>query len=194
MDMAILQGIHATCSSPIMDTLMPVVTMMGENGFIWLVIAIVLLINRRTRQWGFVMIAALIVDLVCVQVLKSLVARPRPFMADPSIQLLIDPPDGGSFPSGHTSASFCAAVVLMFAPVKKVWKVLGIVLASLIAFSRLYLEVHYPTDVLGGLLIGVAVAVVVCLVYRHWSARHAGLPGKGMLSGGRKASRGKHAR
>lgn len=192
--MAILQGIHATCSSPFMDTLMPIVTTMGENGFIWLVIALVLLANKRTRQWGFVMIAALIVDLVCVQVLKSLVARPRPFMADPSIQLLIDPPEGGSFPSGHTSASFCAAVVLLFAPVKKVWKGMGIVLASLIAFSRLYLEVHYPTDVLGGLLIGVAVAVAVCLIYRRWSERHAGLPGSGTPTGGGKAVRGAHAR
>ncbi len=178
MDMAILQGIHAACVSPFMDALMPFVTMLGENGFIWLIIAIVLLARRDTRQWGLVMLAALVIDLVCVQVLKMLVARPRPFMADPSIQLLIDPPDGSSFPSGHTSASFCAACVLLFIPIRRVWKVFGMVLAALIAFSRLYLEVHYPTDVLGGLLIGVAVAVACCLIYRRWAARHTGLPGK----------------
>ena len=98
MDMAILQDIHAACVSPFMDALMPFVTMLGENGFIWLIIAIVLLARRDTRQWGLVMLAALVIDLVCVQVLKMLVARPRPFMADPSILLLIDPPDGSSFP------------------------------------------------------------------------------------------------
>lgn len=176
MDMAILQGIHATCASPFMDALMPVFTMLGENGFIWLIIAIILLAGKNTRQWGLVMLAALIVDLVCVQVLKTLVARPRPFLADPSIQLLIDPPSGSSFPSGHTSASFCAACVLLFVPVKKVWKVLGMVLAALVAFSRLYLEVHYPTDVLGGLLIGVAVGVAACLIYRRWRASQSPLP------------------
>lgn len=185
MDMAILQGIQATIASPALNILMPCITYLGENGAIWALIGVILLAIPRTRRWGIVLLAALVVDLVCVEALKHLVARPRPFFADPSIQLLIDPPNGSSFPSGHTSASFCAAVVLLFAPIKRPGKVAAFVLAVLIGFSRLYLQVHYPTDVLAGALIGAGVALVAVFCARRWMAR---------LDARTQQARGKHAR
>ena len=85
--------------------------------------------------------------------LKHLVARPRPFKIDNTRALLIKAPKDFSFPSGHTAASFAAVAALYFTGEKKLWKV-SLVLAVLIAFSRMYLYVHYPTDILGGVLVG----------------------------------------
>ena len=101
-----------------------------------------------------VVLAALVLDMVlCNGILKPLVGRARPFTANPSIQLLVSKPADYSFPSGHTAAAFAAVSALFFAGEKKIWKG-ALVLAVLIAFSRLYLYVHYPTDVLAGVLVG----------------------------------------
>lgn len=85
--------------------------------------------------------------------LKPLIARIRPFDVNSAIQLIVAKPHDYSFPSGHTAASFTAVMALYLAGEKKLWKI-ALVLAVLIAFSRLYLYVHYPTDVLGGIITG----------------------------------------
>ena len=101
------------------------------------------------------MAAALIIDLLlCNVLLKNLVARTRPYDVNTGIQLLVAKLRDYSFPSGHTAASFASATALYFAGEKKLWKP-ALVLACLIAVSRLYLYVHYPTDVLGGVVIGI---------------------------------------
>ena len=100
------------------------------------------------------MAAALCIDvIVCNGILKNLFARTRPFDVNEAVQLLITAPKDFSFPSGHTAASFAAVAALYFAGEKKLWKV-SLVLAVLLAFSRMYLYVHYPTDILGGVLVG----------------------------------------
>lgn len=86
---------------------------------------------------------------------KNLFHRVRPYDIRTSIELLVKRPLDYSFPSGHTAASFTAVVALSFAGEKRAWKA-ALVLACLIAFSRMYLYVHYPTDVLGGVLVGIA--------------------------------------
>lgn len=91
--------------------------------------------------------------IVCNGILKNLFARTRPFDVNEAVQLLITAPKDFSFPSGHTAASFAAVAALYFAGEKKLWKV-SLVLAVLLAFSRMYLYVHYPTDILGGVLVG----------------------------------------
>ena len=102
------------------------------------------------------MVAALVVDvLLCNIVLKNLVARTRPYDVNTGVHLLVAKLHDYSFPSGHTAASFTAVVALSFAGEKRAWKA-ALVLACLIAFSRMYLYVHYPTDVLGGVLVGIA--------------------------------------
>lgn len=91
--------------------------------------------------------------LLCNVILKPLVARIRPYDVNTAVQLLVSKPVDYSFPTGHTAASFASVVALFMAGERKLWKT-ALVLAVLIAFSRLYLYVHYPTDVLGGLILG----------------------------------------
>ena len=145
-----LQKLH----TPVLDKIMVFITNLGSAGIIWIILTLVCLIIPRTRKVGWVMTASLIVDLIlCNGILKNLVARTRPYDVNTSVQLLVAKLHDYSFPSGHTAASFASVTALYLAGEKKLWKP-ALVLAVLIAFSRLYLYVHYPTDVLGGLILG----------------------------------------
>ena len=136
------------------------ITRLGDAGIIWILLCIVLLILPKTRKSGVVLMAALLVDLVvCNVILKPLVHRIRPFDVKTGIELLVKRPTDYSFPSGHTAASVASVMALYLAGEKKIW-VPALVLAVLIAFSRLYLYVHYPTDVLGGMIIGIAAGAI----------------------------------
>lgn len=134
------------------------ITYLGSGGIFWIVLTILLLIPKRTRKVGIASAIALILaGAVTNLVIKDLVARIRPYEVVEGLQRLIEKPMGYSFPSGHTSASFAAAYAIChYTPsvIPKKWGVAAMIMATLIAFSRLYLGVHYPTDVLGGLLIG----------------------------------------
>lgn len=145
-----LQTLH----SPIVDKIMLGITRLGDAGIFWIVLAVILLLLPKTRKSGLIVAVALCIDvIVCNGILKNLFARTRPFDVNEAVQLLITAPKDFSFPSGHTAASFAAVAALYFAGEKKLWKV-SLVLAVLIAFSRMYLYVHYPTDILGGVLVG----------------------------------------
>ena len=137
-----------------LDVFMSNVTKLGNVGFIWILLTIILLVIPKTRKSGVILAAALIVNLIlCNVILKPLVARIRPFDVNTAIQLIIAKPQDYSFPSGHTCASFaCAGVYYKAFPGK--WGKAAMVLAVLIALSRLYVGVHYPTDVLAGALVG----------------------------------------
>lgn len=153
-DMAILDLIQSNIRTGFMDAIMPFITQLGDAGLIWIILSIGLIISKKTRKIGFVMIIALILNgIICNTILKPMLARIRPFDVNTAIKLLINKPRDFSFPSGHTSASFTAASVLFFRKSKLF--VPSLVLAFLISFSRLYLYVHYPSDVLAGLVLGV---------------------------------------
>lgn len=140
--------------SPVGDVLMSCITSLGNAGAAWILLAVVLLMLPKTRKTGAVLAAALVLDVIlCNGILKNAVARMRPYDKNPVVELLIHKPGDYSFPSGHTAASFAAMSALYFGGEKYLWKPV-LVLAVLIAFSRLYLYVHYPTDVLGGALLG----------------------------------------
>ena len=140
--------------TPLLDTFTSNITKLGNAGIVWILLTIVLLLIPKTRKSGLILAVALIVDLIlCNGILKPLIARLRPFDVNNAIQLIVPRPHDYSFPSGHTAASFTAVMALYLAGEKKLWKI-ALVLAVLIAFSRLYLYVHYPTDVLGGIIIG----------------------------------------
>ena len=134
-----------TLHTPVLDKFMTSVTKLGNAGIFWIILTVLFLLIPKMRKTGVVMAAALIIDLLlCNVLLKNLVARTRPY------DVLRD----YSFPSGHTAASFASVAALYFTGEKKLWKP-ALMLACLIAVSRLYLYVHYPTDVLGGVVIGI---------------------------------------
>ena len=163
-DLPILDWIQANLQSGFMDKFMPFITIFGDAGIFWMVWAGVLLIFRKTRKTGIGMFIVMILGLlVCNITLKPLVARIRPYDLQleefgVTIKLLSGAMHDFSFPSGHTIASFEAAVVLL-----KNGKKMGIpamILAVLISFSRLYLYVHYPTDVIASIILGTIFALI----------------------------------
>nr|WP_314276427.1 phosphatase PAP2 family protein [uncultured Peptostreptococcus sp.] len=154
-DMAILDFIQGSMRTGFMDYIMPIISYMGDAGLIWIVLSIGLIIPKKTRNIGLVIIIALVLNgIICNIILKPMVGRIRPFDVNTSIKLLINKPSDFSFPSGHTSASFVAASVLFFRKSKLF--VPSLILGILIGFSRLYLYVHYPSDVLAGIILGIA--------------------------------------
>ena len=172
----ILDWIQETMQCTFLDKTMPIVTLFGDGGVFWIGIAVLLLFFAKYRKTGFSMGMALVLGLVvCNITLKPLVARIRPYDFQlqefgREITLLISAQHDFSFPSGHTIASFEACTVLLLHD-----KRMGIpatVLAILIAFSRLYLYVHYPTDVLVSLVLGIAFGLLgnflVNLIYKKW--------------------------
>ena len=161
----ILDGIQ-NLRTPAVDVLMPFITRFGNGGVIWIVLTVILLLIPKTRKTGLILGAALILDgILCNLLLKNLVRRIRPCDINDAVRLLIPYPSDYSFPSGHTAVSFAAASALYFAGEKYLWKA-ALVLAAFIAFSRMYLYVHYPTDILGGALLGILCGYFGCRIVR----------------------------
>ncbi|MGN0562375.1 MAG: phosphatase PAP2 family protein [Candidatus Fimenecus sp.] len=173
-DHAVFAWIQANIWCPFLDVVMPVITVLGEGGWFWIVVAVLFLFMKKYRKSGVTMAFALIVMLIVNDlILKNVFARVRPFNfaefadlyasfpvgANGKPELLTSLPSSYSFPSGHTSCSFAAATAILL---NKKWKpgVPALILAVLIGFSRNYLMVHYPTDVLFGALFGVLYAVL----------------------------------
>lgn len=155
-ELAILDWIQLHLRCGFLDRLMPFVSGLANHGEIWILFAALLLLTRKQRRYGVSAACALTLDLVaCNMLLKPLVDRGRPFLLRPELSLLVSPPGDASFPSGHTAAAFAAVFALKTAG-SPLW-IPALALASVIAFSRLYLYVHWPSDVLGGILLGAAV-------------------------------------
>lgn len=162
-DIGILNFIRDNLSSPFMDKFMTFITYLGDNGAIWIAIGIILLIQRKYRKIGLVLLLGLLLNAILGEVIiKNIVQRPRVFNTYPDISIIINPPDSYSFPSGHTASSFTAALVIGY--YLKKWRYGAYILASLIAFSRLYLFVHYPTDIICGILLGTISALITIKV------------------------------
>lgn len=161
-DLPILDWIAANLWCPFLDIVMPIITLFGDAGIFWIAISVLFLTTKKYRKAGLGMAFALVMGLlICNIYLKPTIARMRPYDFQmeyflKEIPLLAGGMHDFSFPSGHTIASFEAAVVILLNHKK-----LGIpamILAVLIAFSRLYLYVHYPTDVLFSVVLGTAFA------------------------------------
>ena len=162
-DWTILHWIRDTLVCPAMDFLMPKITLLGNGAAIWLLAAVILLITKKYRRYGLFMIAGIAIGFLTGNlILKPLIARPRPCWVDQSVMLLIANPTDFSFPSGYTLSSVIGAAVLTKADRR--FGFAAISLAALIAFSRLYLYVHYPTDVLAAIVLGIVIALAVCAV------------------------------
>ena len=178
IDVAIYQFVDSIMN-PVLNVIMTFITHLGDTpGIIWFILGICLLIPRKTRKLGILVFAGLafasIINNLC---LKEIIERPRPYNLDPEVWKnagyeyvwpnLIKKSDSWSFPSGHTSTSIGAGFALLLACRKKE---LGIgipafIISLLIGFSRIYVHVHYPTDVIVGALIGLLSGLVMYLVF-----------------------------
>lgn len=158
LETEILRLIHSFLECDFFDFLMPRVTALGNAGIIWIAAGLVLAVTPKYRRGGITLLVGLLLGLIIGNgILKNLLARPRPCHLDGSLPLLISRPKDFSFPSGHTLSSFIAAFILL--KTEKRFGIAALILAIMIAFSRLYLYVHFPTDVLAA----IALASLICL-------------------------------
>ena len=162
IDWGILHWIHDTLQCGALDFLMPKLTALGNGGAVWGVAAAALTVSKKYRRYGIAMFAALAAGVLIGNVcLKNLVARPRPCWLE-NVPMLIANPTDYSFPSGHTLSSVIGAAVLTKA--NRRFGFAAIPLAALIAFSRLYLYVHFPSDVLASVVLGTAIGITAVSV------------------------------
>lgn len=160
-DLSVLDALAAH-RTPFFDGFFSIFTHLGDGGIVWIALALGLLCFKKTRKAGLCVAFALILDLLlCNLTLKPLVNRIRPY-ALREVTLLIRAPKDASFPSGHTAAGFSAAFALCLKKCRL--GIPAIVLSALVAFSRLYLYVHFPTDVFGGMVLGLLCALLGCQI------------------------------
>lgn len=151
-----LQSLHNT----VLDFFFSTITHLGDGGIFWIILCVIMLCTKKYRKCGVLFALSMLCCFIIGNVtLKNLVARPRPCWVNTDITLLIRNPKDYSFPSGHSMVGFAGALSVWYA--NKKWGIAALVLAAVIAFSRMYLFVHYPTDVLLGTLIGLAVTFLV---------------------------------
>ena len=166
LDGNILLWIQEHVRNAVLTPVMTFITHLGDAGWIWIALAIVFLLVKKMRRTGVLMTCSLLGSLIVNNlILKNLVARTRPYEAVDGLQRIIEAQRDLSFPSGHTGSSFAAAVVIFLTCPRKIG-VPALILAFLIMFSRLYVGVHYPTDVLAGMITGTLIEVLVCRVYQ----------------------------
>ncbi len=150
----ILDFIQSTFSCKFLDYFFIAVTSLSNKGIFWIILAVVLLCFKKTRKTGICLGTVLIIgEILGNQILKNLFERPRPYTVNPDANVIIEKLSSFSFPSGHSRCAVECAVVI-FANNKK-WGIAAIVVAVLTCVSRMYLYMHYPTDVLAGAVLGV---------------------------------------
>ena len=172
-DLPILDWIQNTLQCGFLDTVMPLITVLGDGGAFWIACAVLMMLLKKYRKTGFSAGLALIFGLLlCNIFLKPTVARIRPYDFQEQmgviINLLIDKEHSFSFPSGHTIASFEAATAILLR--HKKLGTAAMILAILIAFSRMYLYVHYPTDVIVPVFLGIGLAFLASWIVNQVSA------------------------
>ena len=157
-DSAILLWIQNSLRCDFLTPIMKALTVMGDHGIFWIALTLLLLMLCKTRPTGVVCAASMVFGLIITNlILKNWVARIRPYELIEGLECIVSKAHDFSFPSGHATNSFACAWVL-FRRADKKWGVPALVLAILISLSRLYVGIHYPTDVLAGAAIGIGSA------------------------------------
>ena len=169
-DFEILFFIQDHIRNDFLDVVVPFYTNLGDDGIIWIVLGVVMLIPKKTRKCGIMILAALLVMLlVNNMVLKNLVARPRPCATYPEMVDLVHVPTSYSFPSGHTVSAIAVAVTVLLH--HKKFGIAILTMAILMGLTRLYVFVHFPTDVYGGMIVGTAIALGVHFAQKKITAK-----------------------
>ncbi|MEE0858569.1 MAG: phosphatase PAP2 family protein [Acutalibacteraceae bacterium] len=166
-DFPILYFIQDNIVSPILNGIMVFVSAIGEGGAIWVLTSLFMIFFRKTRTCGILMLCAMAFCYVTGDLLaKNLFCRIRPCYQDMSVEMLVNRPNSYSFPSGHSSSSFAAASTAFY--FNKKIGIPALFLAGLVAFSRLYLFVHFPSDVITGILWGIFGAILTIFIYKKF--------------------------
>lgn len=180
-------SLHTGAAGGFFDWFFPAVTLLGKAGIFFILCGLIALAFRRSRRMGFTILAALLLGLLFTNLaLKNAIARPRPYADELSIFFTWWKEIGSgaereiySFPSGHATASFAAATAVFWCWDKR-YSWTAYLLAVLVGFSRIYLMVHYASDIIGGALVGFAAGslayILVRYGYRRFAARTAAAP------------------
>lgn len=157
------QSLH----NPILDKIVVVITSLGNAGIFWILLTLVMLVVCKDKKVAWTSALALLFSLLVINIfLKNTVMRARPCWIDDTIPLLVKNPKDYSFPSGHSSASFASAVsIVQYARYRK-QGIAAVILAALIAVSRMYVFVHFPTDVFVGTILGIIEAILAGIIIR----------------------------
>ena len=182
MDQTLFHLLNGAWTVPIFDRVMPALSWMGNLGLVWIVLlgAMAVFGKKTVRRIALAGLAALAIGFVFSEIIKVITMRPRPFLVLPDVRLLIPAPSSFAFPSGHTTSAFAAASGVILAArdlLKRVplWAWGMLVLAAAISYSRIYVGVHWPTDVAAGILLGFASGWAgVRLTLRRWKRRPPG--------------------
>ena len=164
MEGQILLFIQENIRCSFLTPIMKIASFICDHGEVWILCALILLSIKKTRKCGIALAIALLMSFIINNlILKNVIQRPRPYEVVTGLIPLIDKLSDYSFPSGHTGASFAAAYVIIKSRLPR-FGIAAIILAVIIAFSRLYLGVHYPSDVAAGMIIGVSIAFITVKV------------------------------
>lgn len=162
LDHSLFRLMNEVWVSPSLDYLMPLLSRAGGMGVVWLLLlGVIAAFGKKTgRRIALAGLLALVIGFACSSLIKDITMRPRPFLVLPDIRLLVAAPHSYAFPSGHTTSSFAATTGVMFAARKTfgrvpVWSLGMLVLAVAISYSRIYVGVHWPTDVAAGVALGI---------------------------------------
>ncbi len=166
-DFNILYALQDSIRCEFLDFVCAFLSIAFEGGILWFITALVMAFFPRTRTASLALVSSVILTYFIGELLmKNLIMRDRPCVVDPSVPLAIELPKSFSFPSGHTGSSFAAAFGIFF--FNKKIGIPAVVVAALVGLSRLYLFVHFPTDVLAGALLGTLLAYMVYRIFRYY--------------------------
>ncbi|MBP2024522.1 phosphatase PAP2 family protein [Peptoniphilus stercorisuis] len=157
MEINILNEI-AKIHNPFLDKIMSIMSALGSGGIVFIIISVIFLLNKKTRKLGLtISLSLMLCAIIGNGILKPYFSRIRPYI-EHSVPIIVNPPSGYSFPSGHTYSAFAAATAVYLN--NKKWGVVFFIFAFIMGFSRMYLYVHYPTDVLAGIVLGIIIGII----------------------------------
>jgi len=164
-DLAVLNFLQSTVKCAFLDPVMAFFSYLGEKGIFWIAIGLIMLFFKRTRATGLMLLCAMLLGFLIGEIgLKNIIDRARPFTQSTNVVPNISLPSSSSFPSGHSASSAAAAAVLVGRHGR--YAIPAVVVAALIAFSRLYNYVHYPSDVICGIILGTLCALMVMFIFK----------------------------
>ena len=150
----------------LLENIMKFFSIIGNKGMVWIILGLILIIRKKTRIYGILYFLSLLVTVILGEgIMKNIIRRARPFETIDMVSALIKAPKSYSFPSGHTASSFAAFGIFYFLNLKYKWYIF--LVAFLIAFSRIYLGVHFFTDIVGGIMLGLLDSYLISTYYKR---------------------------